>query len=247
MGSGVIVIKKEVDGEEWENTYPFSVVGPGNLSNLDLVAIGAEESFTPENTNYSDAGYDPEAVPMLQAVLAFERAMHYTPIRFKSVYVTDHLENSAPTDLNTNTFFVQPLSFNGLGPAAQGDLAPGNTPLMLTRVPAVFSRRSGRIYMRGVLLLSQVRFAGKGLVDWSSDAARLNMVTAVQTASTNSGLTRYFSGGGGVGETGIGQYIRGIAIPPSDVGDIYNVTPIREFRVDAPVSRQVKRGKKRAV
>ena len=247
MGNGVIVIKKQFQGEEWVNTHPFSVNGDGSLTNDDLVAIGMDRDLsnagtTPGNIAFGD-GVGP--VPLLYAVLGWERLMHFDQIQFTAVYVTDKLENSAVTDLGANTFAVKPLGFNGLrGTAAS--IAPGNITAMVNRVPAVFSRRAGRMYLRGCLYMQAVAFLGRGLLGWANNDARNDFETLLTNSVNSSGLNAFFQGGLGLGEVGIGRYRRGLQVPPLDEGDLYEVVQIEGLRSMGPVSRQVKRGRARS-
>lgn len=244
MAYGLVIIEKEHLGETWSNTHAFDTGGTPGLGDDDLIAIGMDLIVTGLELYLGGVGYDAAVAKLLSALIAFERKMHFQAINFTKLYVTDGKIN---TPLDPNSFAVATLAFTGQRAAGDPDaIMPGNVTFQVNRVPAGFSARQGRMYMRGVLGDADVRFAGRGGVAWTSAAANVSYNSVLQGAVTESGLNRYFGAGVDGVQYCIPQYAREAIPEVQRIGQLNGVTPIGGLVGLGPASRQMKRGRKRA-
>lgn len=252
MGMGEIIIqKRRASGKPWVNTYCFKTSDSAGLTDADLEAIGAGVALTDANTDTTDSGYDNATAPLIHALVAFERQFHYNPISITGVYVSDGFKNSEVTDIGplASAFASMPanLSCEHVPDGGESAVAPGNVALLVHRVPAGFSTRPGSLWYRGVLGDTNVKLDGERLIAWTSDSDRAAIETFMQGLLTSAGVNRFFSTGSDTIQLGIPQRVKGVVIPPVDVGDLIGVRPITGFQVDKPASRQTTKGRKRSV
>jgi hypothetical protein len=238
MGIGMIIIKKAIDGEEFSNTYAFQYEsGLAQLGPADLTAIGAETEITDVNTTPSltDAPF------LLHRLIGFDRLLTHTSVTYLEVYVTDGTRNE--TDPG-NVFFTAPLDFLGLWSSANP--APGSITLLIQRVPAGFSARKGRLFMRGSLDESEIRFGGDALVTWQTPGTRTTVITRVNNAVSESELNLHFNDEfGGPGPVLVIPHFDEVALPDNKIGrNLVSGTPIARLTAYRPNARQVKKGRK---
>lgn len=259
MGIGIVIVEKELNGEVFSNSYPFQAGDAGLLSNANIESIlPVGQTFTEQNTRFNGAGYPVDGATLAQAVVAFDRGISFRTVQYRRVYITDGQENSAPSDVGplSSVFAVFPLNFTGVrfltdASVLDEQLAPGNVALMVNRQPLQFSQRAGRIYVRGTLLDSEVRFAGTRGLDWTNATVQSAYGSYFQQVMTASRLEAYFGDGEGAflpGSgtfTGIGKRRKGVVVPPLDVGDLESVVKIATFVPFKPIGRQMQRGRRR--
>lgn len=256
MGQGIVVIEKELSGESWSNSYAFTTGAPGVLAGGDIESLTAAGTFTADNTVPGSFGTEaPAAEEFLYRLLAFERGIHHASVRFTRMYISDGLQNASPTDVGplASVFAVFPLIFNGLRKPnfQQQEIAPANVALRATRAPAGFSQRAGRVWYRGSLLEAEIRFAGRGGLDWTDGSLQQGYVSDFDAALAGSGLPAYFGDGvaggilGGATYTGIPVRLKGTQLPPMDAGDLVAVAKMDALVPVKPSARQVFKGRKR--
>lgn len=241
MATGLIIIEKEVNGETWVNTHGFLTNGNGatELLDADLDAVGADnavDSLGQINLN---------STSLLQSLLTFERLMVASWVRFKSVYITDAKDNQQQPQ---NSFYVATLNFSGNSTrhnVPQEAYAPGGITLQVNRNPAGYNRRRGRMFLRGVLLDEEIKFGSRNMLDWASEAPRLNVQTYITGAVTSSGLSDFLTEDVELADPvlyAIPQYEK-VNTPGAD-GEIINGIAVKSLAVVGPTLRQVKRGRK---
>ena len=242
MAVGLVTITKEIDGEQWSNVYAVGTDGSLNetISVDDMITIGANQPITDDTTNPAHLDYLGNTF-ILHALLGFERAVHFQPVSFTNIAVTDGVKGSS-------VFAVIPLSFSGIRSTSGGgveSIMPGNVTLLVNKTPNSFAVKSGRSFYRAVLFDGAVKFGGKWGIDWESDAMKVSFQGTFATAVTDSNLDQYMSGG-----TSTASQV--FAIPhyavrtASNAGDLVSGTAITNLVVQRPVSRQMARGRKRS-
>lgn len=238
MGHGLIIIKKDLDGEEFSNTYGFFYEsGLTQLGPADLVAVGAETPITDTNTTPSLT----DAPNLLHRLIGFDRLLSHVNVQYREVYITDGTRNA--TDPG-NVFFTAPLDFLGLWSSANP--VPGAITLMIQRVPSGFSARKGRLYMRAALDESEVRLGGDKMITWQTPGTRTTVVNRVNIAVTESELNLHFADEfGGPGPTLTIPNFEEVPLPNGKIGrNLIGGTPIARLTAHAPTARQVKKGRK---
>lgn len=239
MGHGLIIVKKTLDGEEFSNTYAFwNEDGTVQLGENDLEAVGATVAITDTNTTASAVQAD-----LLHSVIAFDRALTHTTISYSEVYITDGTRNETDP---SNVFFTAALAFQGLW--VNTAPAPGNTTLLIQRVPSGFSARKGRLYMRGAISEAEVRLGGDRLITWESSTARQNVIDRVAAALTSSELDNYTNSGGGLGTTWftIPHYTESVGSNGKIIRNLTGGTIVQTLVASRPNARQVQKGRKRS-
>lgn len=245
MAIGLVIIEKELNGETWTNTHAFGTGGDTALTSEDMDAIGVPEVQAGGLPALGGAGYDPATGKFLSALLAFERYLTFSPINYTRVYVTDGKINNIA---DPNAFAVATLGVTGgrsLAADSPDTIMPGNVTLQINRVPASYSVRQGRMYMRGVLTDSAVKFAGRGGVAYTDNSTADVYRTLLQTALAGSGLPRFFGAGSTTVFYAIPRYVTEPLLGVQREGQLDSVNAIGSLVVLGPVSRQMKRGKKR--
>lgn len=245
MGIGLITVQKEYQGEQWINTHAFSTGAPTALDDSDIAEIGWETASADWNAHTGGTGFTAGTEGLVGCILAFERNMHYTGILINKIYVSDGKQEDIA---DPNTFAVATVSLPGLrtmGGTAEEMILPGSIALQINRQPAGYSARQGRLFMRGVLQDSQVRFASRGGVDFTTSAIRDGNNVFVNLTINQSGLSRYFSGGALPVQYCIPHYQKKEDDPAGKGGKLIGVTQVAKLVMVGPVSRQMKRGRKR--
>lgn len=239
MGYGLIVVKKELDGEEFSNTYGFfNGSTTASLVPEDLFAIGADVEIDEAGTNPTG---DPVQAFMLHRVIAFDRLLTHTSVNYVEVYVTDGTRNEQDP---TNTFFTAALDFQGLWSSANP--VAGAITLLIQRVPSGFNARKGRLYLRGALDESEIRFGGKRLVTWQTPGAKTTVVGRVNAAVTASGLQTHMADEfGSTGPQFVIPHYEEIELPEGKKGrNLISGTQIQRLVAAQPNARQVQAGRK---
>lgn len=244
MGIGIVTITKSYNSEEWSNNYGVicNDEDAAQLTISDLTTIGVGQFFGDEETNPASGTEFLGATYLLHSLIAFERTLHCSPIQFVRCDVSDGKKGG-------EVFASIPLSFAGLvdiGTMPEANIAPGNVALLVNKTPMALAVRSGRSFYRGVLTDTSVRFAGRGGVDWTDDTYRTTYRENMDGSIAASEILAYL-GAGALIETqalGIPQYAPLDATVP---GDLVRVNAMSYFAVQKPVSRQMKRGKKRTI
>lgn len=239
MGFGLIVLKKELDGEEFSNTYAFNGTdGTTNLGAPDLFAVGADVEITDANTS-TDPG--PVAAFFLHRVIAFDRMLTHISVNYTEVYITDGTRNE--TDPG-NTFFTAALDFLGLWSSAAP--VPGNVTLLVQRVPAGFNARKGRLYLRAALDESEIRLGGRRMLTWQTPGTRTTVINRVNAAVAASGLTNHMADGfGGNFPQFVIPHYEEVALPDDKTGrNLVGGTQIARLTAAQPNARQVQAGRK---
>ena len=245
MGIGLVIIEKEYNGESWSNTHAFSTAGGSLLIDSDMVAIGIDQVQAGTPAALGGAGFDPATALFVSSLLSFERALTFTPINFTRVYVTDGKINNI---LDPNAFAVATLGVQGLrtlGGETEVDIIPGNVTLQINRVPAGFSHRQGRMFLRGALEDGSVRFAGKGGVAFTGVPIADGYRSLLAATVAASGISRFYGAGAAGLVYGIPQYVTTALIGVQRKGQLNHVVPIGSLVLAGPVGRQMKRGKKK--
>lgn len=239
MGYGLIVLKKQLDGEEFSNTYAF--YNPTTTASLvpeDLFAIGADVEVDDAGT---DPSGDPVAAFLLHRVIAFDRLVTHNTVSYTEVYITDGTRNSQDP---SNVFFTSALDFLGLWTSANP--IAGAITLLVQRAPAGFSSRKGRLYLRGALDESEVRFGGNRLVTWQTPGTRTTVINRINSAVATSGLNTHFADDfGTVGPQIVIPHYDEISLPDEKTGrNLIGGTPVARFVAYRPNARQVQAGRK---
>lgn len=243
MGYGLITITKELDGEQWSNTYGCVIDDDFSqpLTTLNLDAIFASTPLTDAVTKPSDPAYLGATHP-LAALVGFERLMMYETATFVNLFISDGQKN-----VGAGVFQSVPLSFSALRPldgSPSEVVAPGNVTWMVTRQPIAVSTRTGRLFYRAAIGDFAVKFGGRGGIDWVSSTIEGDYATHLSNSVTTSGIDDYLAGGASQSSfvLCIPQYY-----PDSDpnAGDMSGANSMGSFVSARPVSRQVKRGRRR--
>lgn len=239
MSRGLLVIKKRLDGEEFSNTYGLEFTEPGfddTLTPAALEAFGALQPVTDGNT--SSTGII--APFIIHRTVAFDRLLTHTSVEYIEAYITDGTRNEED---DSNVFYTAALDFLGLWSSANP--VPGSITLMIQRIPSGFSSRKGRLYMRGALDESEVRFGGNSLITWQTGGARSTVIARVNNAVVNSTLDEHIGGPDTSSTYLIIPHFTEIQLPDDKVGrNLTGGTPISRLLAFAPASRQVKKGRK---
>lgn len=248
MGLGLVIIEKTYNGESWSNTHAFSTGEETELDDADLNAIGFPLVQSGGTDDFGGQGALPSTATFLQAIITFERLLHWNDISFTKVYVTD----GKIADLAlTNTFAVAAINFGGLASVGTVDpntIMPGNVALQINRAPFNYSNRQGRMLLRGCLLDNEVRFANRGGVAWTNSEAAAVVQNRVDVAFGNSNIAGFM----GASTTStvrfcIPKYSTSNVLGGARKGQLISAVPIGGLTLVGPVSRQMKRGKKKKV
>lgn len=246
MASCLINVTFNHEGEEWGNTWGVSVGATAQITQLDIESLGAVTALNADGTIAKGA-----VVSVINSILRFHEELLPPFVKITEVYLTDGVRRRAQGLLGTlNAFWV--ASVNAVGarnPNSSPDqYAPGSIVLQVNKNPAYYSVRRGRVFLRALLADTDVRFGGRGGVDWTSPARRDAISAVVQAAMTSSQLSEHFAGvisDNGNPSIGIPFYYGKLA-PIASIGSLAGVRPIENLAVVGPVSRQMKKGRKRA-
>ena len=240
MGIGLVIVTKEIDGEEWSNSYAVIVNDEpyAPLAIADFPVIGVGQTYSADTTNPTNGAYIGEDY-VLAAILGFERSIHYDITQFVRLDVNDGRKE-------TQTFASIPLNFAGLRTLSGGaseSIAPGTITLLVNKVPYGYSVRSGRSFYRAALLDTWVRFSGRGGVDWADAAQRNTLQGDIDIAFSGSSLDAFAGTGANVATQAIAipHYFKADTATP---GELESASVIAGFAVQRPTSRQMKRGRR---
>lgn len=256
MTCALVVLEKAIAGEVWSNVW---AIGTQNVSGGfsgeptvdDLQAWGINAGFLDANTVNVAGGY----ATILQAIINFERRLHFAEVGFTRIYLTDGKKNfNAAGEPQTNIYFTETLAFPGLltNPAA-GSVLSGLVSLMIAKNPVGFSSRRGRAFLRLCLADGEVKAEASGLVDWESDTAKTGVLARVAAAVTGSGLDRHFLPDGNAVAGGVlivphfTRYVPATTSVPAIGGELADGAGVRSVVGVRPAGRQVRRGRKRKV
>ena len=246
MGTAILVVTKEMDGQEWGNTYGISVGsddGPASSADIEaIVSTNPADGLIGTTTNPSDPAFA-GADSIIAAILGFERMLHFPEVNFTRLNLSDATTPGTPT----GPFWSQAISFtgvNGIGsPIADEAIAPLSICLLVNRNSNLIGVRPGRLYLRAVLGDANVRPGSRVGVTWASSVVQTDISANVMTAVGDSSLDAYMSNPSGP--------LPGIflAIPSFDVVDgeevIVTSAAISSLTANKPVSRQLTRGRRR--
>ena len=249
MSTGILTVTKNVEGQEWVNTYGLSVgssTGPLDLADLEaLVGTNPALGFTDATTKPTDPAYA-GTTSVIAAILGFERELHYSAVNFSHLNVSDATTPGA----STGPFWSTAINLTGLRDAGSGapiaTVAPLNVACLVNRNAASLSVKPGRIYFRAILLDTQIKPGSRVGVTWTDASAQAALSTALQQAMTDSFIIDYF------------------ASPSAPLPDIYISIPhfsetegsegavvsgsgVSSFSMNKPVSRQLTRGRRRRI
>jgi hypothetical protein len=212
--------------------------------------------MTEENTNTDDAGYVIATTPFIHRLVAFHRAVAYPGARIIKAEITDGLKNKPVLGGSAGSapmFGVQDgLILPGLLPYEptlnNQTLVGGATAILMSRQSLTPGVANGRFYLRGLLHESDIGFTGKGLLNFTSPAAKANLNDSIQAAVAASGIGEYF-------DTelvelgwrlGIAHYSNDNVLDQYNTGELIRVTPCTGFTVNRLATRQMTRGRKRS-
>jgi hypothetical protein len=240
MSAGLVIIKKELNGQPFSNTYCV-MVGDDSvpLTEADLTAMVDIGTLGADQT----VAVSPK---IINALVDFEMAMMVEQVQFTNVYVTDGRNMTEGGDPQT-IFLSKNLSIHGNnGPVADDIIAPGNVTLMVARVPGGFSARQGRLFLRGVLTDSEVSYKGPKLVGWTSNEVQGQYITAFNSRLTSTGLINHLAGGSAAagGVLAIPHYQKESDPATPQDGNLIGATPVASLQVVRPTARQVGRGRR---
>lgn len=243
MGIAVVTITKSLNGEDWSNSYGLIVNDEDSapITAEELVSIGVQQPLNISTTNSTDPLYA-GAESILAALLGYERYLHTGFVNFVSMDIVDGIKGSP-------VFASIPLSLTGLWSASGAgieQMMPGNVALLVNKIPSGVSIRSGRCFYRSLLFDAQVKFSGTAGIDWESAMGKQVLTSHFSNAVIATGLDAYMGTNGAMVATqalGIPSYA---PISATNKGDLVRVSLMSDFAVQKPVSRQMKRGRKRA-
>lgn len=249
MSTGLVTITKSMDGQEWSNTYGISVGsddGALTLADLEgIVATNPSAGLTPATTYVDDPAWA-GATSIIAALIGFERVLHYSPVTFTRVNISDGATPGTPT----GTFWSQNLNLTGMrdngGPVAADAVAPLNVAFLVNRNPAALSIKPGRLYYRACLLDLQVRPGSRVGVTWRADTDASAMVAYLALAVSSADLGAYMASPVTTLPT-IYLSIPHISQGIGTEGQVTSGSPVSSFSVNKPVSRQLTRGRRRRV
>jgi hypothetical protein len=240
MSCGLVIVRKELNGEEFSNTYGIMLSDDAvPLTEADLTAMVDTGTLGADQT----VAVSPK---LINAIVDFEMELMFQSVNFINVYVTDGRNTNAGGD-PTTIFYSKNLSIHGNRTLSDETLmVPGNVTLMANRVPGGFSARQGRAYFRGCLVDANVSYKGPKLVGWKDAIERTAILGVFNDALTASGLVNHLAGGSAVagGTLAIPHYQPESDPPVLTDGNIIGATPIVQFAAVRPVGRQVSRGRK---
>ncbi len=190
MSTFIAKVQKTYAGEQWENTYAITTgddPSPISLTDDDLLAIGANPvanmSANATNPFATSPAYDATQVPLVTALLAFERSILSGVASVTRLYLTDGL-------YKTSKFRTFELNLPGLwGGADNESVYAGSVALMARRTAVNVGARTGRAFYRLALSDSEVAANGFKLVGLSNPTA---VNTRFFGSSAGSGLDRFF-------------------------------------------------------
>lgn len=246
MAAALINVTFNHEGEEWGNTWGVEVGGAFQITQADIEALGALTALNADGTINKN-----NAFSIINSILRFHEALLPPFVKITEVYLTDGIRRRAQGLLGSvNAFWVATVNASGTrNPNSSPDqYAPGSIALQVNKNPAFFSVRRGRVFLRALLADTDVRFGGRGGVDWTSPTRRDAISAVVQDALTTSQLAAHFIGAinvNGLPSIGIPFYYGKLA-PIAAVGSLSGIHPMENLAVVGPVSRQMKKGRKRA-
>jgi len=263
MGIAYCAIKYEFAGKPYETAHTIHsgislVAGQNTFTEDDLNEWG----FFELGTGFIDARTDPsnpltfDPRSLIESIIGLHRAMQGPLVRLKQVYINDGFTLGEPTG-NFATFDLDlACKSNGLTENLF-TYAPANNALMLDKGSAMFSRRGGRMWLRGAMALGEIMPSAQDGVTLVP-GARVQIAERLEDYEGQSPLTQpnnlanyYFNGVAGVGGVTLVQYCvgrtKGVVVAAKERRILDNWTSISGLTVDDAQSRDTRRRNKKAV
>lgn len=246
MAYGLLNLTFNHEGEEWGNTWGFTVgeglaLGPDDLDNLGCRTALSDDGMVSQ---------DPFRISLVKSVMRFHQLLLPPFVQMTEAYVTDGIKQSR-NDLmgRPNIFWAQSLTDTGRNGLSQGPeiYAPGTVTLQVNKNPISYGVRKGRSFLRALLLDSDVKLGGRGGIAWTSATARQLVIDKVTNAIDASEMRNFFATAEGGSEPmlGIPSYIQR---PPGNLFPeaLTGMRAIDGLAIIGPVNRQMKSGRRRA-
>lgn len=241
-GTALVTIEKTFNGKKFVNTHGVTT---GSFTGaMDRVTM--QEML---NTEFLDNTGDLVTIPVnsiIWRLLAFERAMYSTVVRFTKVAISDHKNYIEGPD-QSRAYKTYKLNFTGTGTYATANtLEAGGIILSITRRAFGVGQEDGEIEYRAMLVKEDTRNNGPDMLDWAGEQSRQGWGNRLTSAIDESGLETHFGAG-----TAEGLYAYTVphysSIKRGDLrdGDIIGGFPIQNLVIDGPKLRQVAGGRKR--
>lgn len=264
MGIAYCAIKWEFAGKLYETVHTIHsgisiAAGQNTFTEEDLLQWGFDLLATPgldNRTDPSEVTFNPKG--LIEYIIGFHRGMQGPQVQLKQVYINDGFTLGTPTG-NFATFDLDLQCVSSFVGAVLGDYASANNSLMLDKASGQFSRRGGRMFLRGWGPRTSVEPSAEDGVKLT-DAARVTLanqlgILIAQPGSTNlNSLSSYFgAGANGALEGGevLVQYAIGrtkeITVDGKKRRILDNWTQVSTISVDDAQSRDTRRRNKKAV
>lgn len=243
MGRLLIMVEKSFGGETWVNTHcAITNASPQSvLADADMTSLGIGSALTTAST----ASGAPTT--FLQRLISFESYIHDGNVIVSRVYVTDGQRNATA---DPDWLWSSTLAIPGRGRINQDPLvlANGSVALVVNRNPIGYNSRGGRMFIRGLLLETEIAFNMRGGVGYQAASAATTMQTILSSALTASALSSHFNNGANVATVGyaIPHYTGKFdTTDPKGWGILKGATLVSSMAAGVPRNRQMLRGKRR--
>lgn len=239
-----VIVHKTMGGHKWSNTHAirWGAMSDNNApADADLTTAGAASTFTDANTSSAPTN-------ILQAIVAFERALHQAAVTFSDILVTDGKSNSGTTPSTVYASVSLPALVGRGGSSPAANVVAGGITMLVHRNIVGFGHKPGRLFLRGCMVDGQVMVGGTRMVQFEA-TAQADLTTLLATAQGS--LTPYLTGGANHATV---SYVLPIYVTPKQklanpalpkVGTLVNALDVSSFSLVAPVLHQVQRGRKK--
>lgn len=241
MSVALFVIYKSFNGINFANTHAVSVGagGGGAMGPVEMGQLIAEPFL--DNTGVlldalSGAG-------ILWSILEFERQMYSNVVRFERALLTDR-RNYQPGPDNVQAFKSWRLNYSGATNfSTASSIEGGDRILSITRRTVGVGGQDGELEYRMMLNKEDSRAAGNRLLEFSSDQARITWGARLSDALADSNLAAYFQDG----QQGTAYVVPRYTDRNNTTTDssILGAYAVEGFTLYGPLSRQVRKGRKR--
>lgn len=258
MGNAYCVVKYTFDGRNYQTVHgihtgidqpnPENVFTEANLLNWGFNGLGVGDLDARTDVTNSPFNY----ASLLEAIISFHRFMQSPLVTLKQIYISDGFTLGAAT----GPFATFDLNLACQAPHLTVDpsaIAPANCALMIDKVSGQFSRRGGRMWLRGAMDKSHIRLGGEDGVELTfagrttvTDALTDFLTTGSVGGESSQKLADYF-GDGAVGTDGVTNVQYSIVnttkavVNGKDRRVIFDWTKVATLAIDDAQSRDTRR------
>lgn len=184
MGNALCTIKYELDGRQYQTIHGLhsgvsTAQGQNTFTEADLTAWGFDQLGVGDLDGRTDVQNQPfNWGSLIEGIISFHRFMQSSLVTLKQVYISDGFTPGISTGPFA-TFDLNLQCQSAHTPSTIGDIAPANVALLIDKTSGMFSRRGGRMWLRGATGKGGIQLGGPDGVELT--AAGRSVVSAALT------------------------------------------------------------------